>query len=84
MDEEEEKLFFKEVALLNSLMHHCVVKFKAVCYQLPAMMLEYVCFDFNLLRQDIRVNTLSDFLCHAATELINGLAKSTVLQLGVS
>ena len=42
VDEEEKKLFFKEVALLNSLKHQSIVKFKAVCYQPLAMMLEYV------------------------------------------
>lgn len=33
VDEEEKKLFFKEVALLNSLKHQRIVKFKVVCYQ---------------------------------------------------
>lgn len=42
VDEEEKKLFFKEVALLNSLKHQSIVKFKAVCYQPLAMMLEYI------------------------------------------
>ena len=39
VDEEEKKLFFKEVALLNSLNHQSIVKFMAVCYHLLAMML---------------------------------------------
>ena len=88
VDEEEKKLFFKEVALLNSLKHQSIVKFMAVCYQPLAMMLEYVYFDFRFFGQAIRVNTLSEFLliideqncggfhdlvCHAATEIIDGL-----------
>lgn len=40
--EEEKKLSFKEVALLNSLKHQSIVKFMAVCYQPLAMMLEYI------------------------------------------
>lgn len=89
VDVEEKKLFFKEVALLDSLKHQSVVKFMAVCYQPLAMMLEYVYFDFHLFSQAVRVNTLSEFLlkideqncngfhdlvCHAATEVIDGLS----------
>ena len=49
MDEEEtELLFSKEVAILNSLTHRSIVKLMGVCYRLPAMMLEYVYFDFNI------------------------------------
>ena len=61
----------------------------SVCHKPPAMMLEYVYFDFNLFGLDERVSTLSDFLIkideydsagyqemvsHAATEIISGLA----------
>ena len=89
MDAEEKKLFIKEVALLSGLNHPNVVRFMSVCHQPPAMMLEYVYFDFNLFGADVRVSTLSDFLikvdeydsvgfqeliCHAATEIISGLA----------
>lgn len=89
MDEEERKLFCKEVALLDRLKHRSIVKFLAVCYQPPAIMLEYVYFDFTPFEQIVRVSTLSDFLlkideqkcdgfqevvCHAATEIIDGLA----------
>ena len=61
VDEEEKKLFFKEVALLNSVKFQSVVKSMAVCYQQLAMMLEYVYFDFHLFGQAVRVNTLSAF-----------------------
>ena len=89
LDPEENKLFLKEVALLNSIDHRNVVKFMKVCHQPPAIMLEYVYFDFNIFGQDVRVNALSDFLLkinehnctgfqelvnHAATEIIDGLA----------
>lgn len=88
MDEEEKKLFFKEVALLDSIKHQSVVKSMAVCYQPLAMMLKYVYFDFHLFGQAVRVNTLSEFLLkidekncggfhdliyHAATEVIDGM-----------
>ena len=62
MDAEEKKLFLKEVALLSGLNHPNVVKFMSVCHKPPAMMLEYVYFDFNLFGLDKRVSTLSDFL----------------------
>ena len=89
MDAEEKKLFLKEVALLSGLNHPNVVRFMSVCHQPPAMMLEYVYFDFNLFGADVCVSTLSDFLIkideydsagfqelvsHAATEIISGLA----------
>lgn len=88
VDEEEKKLFFKEVALLNSVKFQSVVKSMAVCYQPLAMMLEYVHFDFHLFGQAVRVNTLSAFLLkideqncsgfhdlvyHAATEVMDGM-----------
>ena len=88
MDKEEKLLFSKEVAVLNSLTHRSIVKFMGVCYRPPAMMLEYVYFDFNIFGPDIRVSALSDFLLnineqncsgfheivnHAATEIIDGL-----------
>ena len=89
LDQEERKLFTKEVAILHGLNHSNVVKFKAVCYKPQAMMLEYVYFDFKPFGQDIRVSALSDFLLeiddancegfhdlvhHAAKEIIQGLA----------
>ena len=89
VDKEEKKLFFKEVALLNSLKHQSIVTFMAICYQPLAMMLEYVYFDFYFFGQAVRVNSLSEFLlkldeqncggfydlvCHAATEIIDGLS----------
>ena len=61
-DEEEKKLFFKEVALLDSLRHQSIVKFMAVCYQLLAMMLEYAYFDFRFFGQAVHVDRLSEFL----------------------
>ena len=89
LDQEERKLFFKEITLLNELQHRNVVEFKAVCCQPPAMMLEYVFFDFKQFGQDVRVSTLSDFplkidefqceefhglVNHAAMEIVEGLA----------
>ena len=88
LDQEEKKLFFKEVELLNGLQHTNIVRLKGVCCQPLAMMLEYVYFDFAQFAQDVRVSSLSDFLLqiddyncegfcelinHAAQEIINGL-----------
>ena len=89
LDPEENKLFRKEVALLNGLDHRNVVKLMKVSHQPPAIMFEYVNFDFNIFGQDVRVSALPDFLIkiiehnctgfqevanHAATEIIDGLA----------
>ena len=89
LDQEEKKLFSKEVAIVNGLNHTSVVRFKAVCYQPFAMMLEYVYFNFKPSGQDVRVSALSDFLLeidvqncegfhdviiHAAKEMLEGLS----------
>ena len=62
MNAEEKKLFLKEVALLSGLNHPNVVRFMFVCHQPPAMMLEYIYFDFNLFGAVVRESTLSDFV----------------------
>lgn len=89
LDQEEKKLFFKEVELLNELQHTNIVRLRGVCCQPLAMMLDYVYFDFTQFDQDVRVSSLSDFLLqideyncegfcnlinHAAKEIINGLS----------
>lgn len=89
LDQEENKLFFKEVALINGLNHPNIVTLKGVCHQPLAMMLEYLYFDFKLFGEDVRVSSLSEFLLqindyncegfhdlvnHAAVEIIQGLA----------
>ena len=63
LDQGEKKLFFKEVALLNGLLHPNIVKLLGVWHQPLAIMLEYVYFDFKLFGvDDLRVSSLSDFL----------------------
>ena len=42
LDQEEKKLFYKEVRLLNDLQHPNIVRLKGVSFQPLAMMLEYV------------------------------------------
>ena len=89
LDQDEKKLFFKEVELLNGLRHTNIVQLKGVCCQPLAMMLQYVYFDFDVFGQNVRVSSLSDFLLHidqhnseefyevvnhAAEEIVNGLA----------
>ena len=60
LDPAENKLFLKEVAILNGLDHRNVVKFMKVSDQPPAIMLEYVSFDLNIFGQDVRVSALSN------------------------
>ena len=52
LDQEEKKLFYKEVALLNGLNHPNTVKMKGVCQNPLAIMLEYCYFDFKLFDED--------------------------------
>lgn len=82
LDQDEEKLFLKEVALLNRLSHSNVVKLLGVCHQPVAIMLEYVFFDFNVFgEENLRVSSLSDFLliinksnCDGFHDLVNHAA----------
>ena len=89
LDQEEKKLFYKEVALLNGLNHPNIVKMKGVCQNPLSIMLEYCYFDFKPFGEDVRVTSLSGFLLqineykcqgfhdlvnHAAVEIIQGLA----------
>lgn len=48
LDQDKKKLFFKEVAPLGGLAHPNVVKLLGVCHQPPAMMMEYIYFNFQL------------------------------------
>ena len=62
LDQEEKKLFYKEVALLNGLNHPNIVKMKGVCQNPLSIMLEYCYFDFKPFGEDLRVTSLSGFL----------------------
>ena len=68
LDEDERKLFLKEVALLHDLKHDNVVKLKGVCYKPCALMLEYLCFSFIPFGENARVSSLADLLLHADAE----------------
>jgi len=86
LDQEEKKLFFKEIILLNDLHHPNIVRLKGVSLQPLAMMLEYVYFDFKHFGQDdLRVHSLSDFLlqidefnCEGLFEVLNHAAKEII------
>ena len=70
LHESEKKLFFKEAALLNGLLHPSIIKLLGVCHQPQAIMLEYVYFDFKLFGvNDLCVSALSDFLLHMQESL---------------
>ena len=85
LDQEERKLFSKEVAILHGLNQTNVVKFKAGCCKPQPMMLEYIYFDFKPFGQDIQVGALSDFLletdhanCEGFHHLIHNTAKEII------
>ena len=52
LDQEEKKLFYKEVAVLNGLNHPTIVKMKGVCQNPLTIMLEYCYFDFKPFGED--------------------------------
>lgn len=68
LDQEEKKLFLKEVALLNRLDHRNVVNLKAICYQPCALMLEYLYCSFSPFGENTRVSSLGDLLLHIDVE----------------
>ena len=44
---DEKQKFFKEARLLNSLSHKNITSFKKVCIEPPAIMMEFVAFEFK-------------------------------------
>ena len=69
---DDKQRFFKEAQLLRRLDHRNVVQFQKVCIEPPALMLEYVYFDFSPFGPDApRVNCLEELLSHLdATEAV--------------
>ncbi len=56
---------FKEARLLQSLNHKNVAKFKKVCIEPPAIMMEFVAFNFSFFcpdNENTQVSNLQDFL----------------------
>lgn len=68
LDQDEKKLFLKEVALLNKLNHANVVNLKAVCYKSCSLMMEYLYFSFSPFGENSRVSSLGDLLLHIDVE----------------
>ena len=64
LDNDERKMFAKEVSLLCKLKIDHIVQCKTVCFSPCAMMLEYVYFSFKPFGSDFRVSNLSDLLIH--------------------
>ena len=62
LDGEGKKLFIKEARLLNTVQHENIVQFRGVCKSPPALMMEYVYFDFKPFQQDLKVSSLKEFL----------------------
>ena len=64
---DEKQKFFKEARLLNSLSHKNITSFKKVCIEPPAIMMEFVAFEFKYFCPDAgekQVSNLQDFLGH--------------------
>ena len=63
-EEETRRLVLKEAKLFNSLTHPNIVKFKGICNDHYALLLEYMFFDFKPFDLDLNVNCLSELLSH--------------------
>ena len=64
---DEKQRFFKEARLLQSLNHKNVAKFKKVCIEPPAIMMEFVAFNFSFFcpdNENTQVSNLQDFLAY--------------------
>ena len=61
-DEKEKSLFLKEAKILHVIKSEHKVKFKAVCMELFATMLEYLFFDFAPFGGSEVVSSLDQFL----------------------
>ena len=61
-DEKEKRLFLKEAKILHEIKSEDNVKFKAVCMEPCAMMLEYLFFDFAPFGGSEIVSSLDQFL----------------------
>ena len=57
LEDDEKDLFLKEVKLLNTLKHPNIVTFHGMSISPPAIMLEYMCFDFRLFDKDHKVHS---------------------------
>ena len=65
--------FAKEARLLHDLDHGNIVKFKAVCHEPVAVMLEYVCFNLSVFGGEGKVSSLKDFTSCLDTGDCNGV-----------
>ena len=63
-DDQEKRLFIKEVKILHGVNSEHIVKFKAACMEPYAMMLEYLFFDFASFGGSIIVSSLNRLLQH--------------------
>ena len=63
-DDQEKRLFIKEVKILHGVYSEHIVKFKAACMEPYAMMLEYLFFDFASFGGSIIVSSLNRLLQH--------------------
>ena len=64
---DEKQKFFKEARLLNCLSHKNITSFKKVCIEPPAIMMEFLAFEFKCFcagGENKQVNNLQDFLGH--------------------
>jgi serine/threonine protein kinase len=73
---EARKLLLKEARLISELNHANIVKFKGICLDRYALLIEYVYFDFKPIGHDLIVHNLAGFLAFCEQSSCDGMHRS--------
>ncbi|CAB4033951.1 Serine threonine- kinase shk1 pak1 [Paramuricea clavata] len=62
IEEDSKDILVKEARLLHACKNEHIVSFNRICMAPPALLFDYIYFDFKLFDKDLRVSTLKSFL----------------------
>lgn len=62
IEEDSKDILVKEARLLHACKNEHIVSFNGICLSPPALLFDYIYFDFKLFDKDLRVSTLKSFL----------------------